>query len=195
MITIIESGNNIASVVFALERLGAVTKVSNDPDVILNSTHVILPGVGTAAAAMNRLRKANLINVIKNLTQPVLGICVGMQLLFDFSEEGNTECLGLIPGRVSLLKNDISLSVPHMGWNTIQLIKENRLFNNINNHSYVYFVHSYAAQQIASQGLTETCYGGQFLSSVKVDNFYGVQFHPEKSGECGKKILNNFLEL
>jgi glutamine amidotransferase len=196
MITIIDSGGaNISSIQFSLERLGVTAKLSNDIGVIKKSSHIILPGVGSASSAMKRLTELSLIEVIRSLTQPVLGICLGMQILFDFSEEGNIECLRLIPGKVlKISANDKKLIVPHMGWNTLDLIKSDLIMKDVPNHSYAYFIHSYAAP-VGKYTSAMTCYGGNFSAAVQHNNFYGTQFHPERSSVTGSIILKNFLEL
>lgn len=196
MITIIDSGGaNIASIQFALERLGVIAELSNDPDIIKKSSHIILPGVGSAGSAMRRLKDLSLIEVIRSLTQPVLGICLGMQLLFDFSEEDNMECLGLISGRVlKISANDKKLIVPHMGWNTLHSIEHTQMMKEVPNESYAYFIHSYAAP-IGKYTTAMTCYGDNFSAAVQQNNFYATQFHPERSSAVGSIILKNFLEL
>ena len=188
MIAIIEAcGSNFASIQFAFERLNAKSIVTNDAEKIKSATHVVLPGVGTAQKAMMRLKQSGLIDLIPLLTQPVLGICVGMQILFDFSEEENTTCLGIIPGRVLELPRSPQHILPHMGWNTIQIQDDGE-------KNYVYFVHSYAAP-VGSYTVATANYGTEFSAIVQNKNFYGVQFHPERSSIIGEKILNNFLSL
>jgi len=196
MITIIDSGGaNIASIQFSLERLGVIAQLSRDENIIKQSSHIILPGVGSAGSVMKRLKEYALVEVIRSLTQPVLGICLGMQLLFEFSEEGNTECLGLIPGRViKLSANDDKLIVPHMGWNTLDIIKSDVIMKDVSNSPYVYFIHSYAAP-VGKYTLAMTCYGEKFSAAVQYNNFYGMQFHPERSSVVGSIMLKNFLEL
>lgn len=196
MITIIDSGGaNISSILFALERLGATAQLSNNADVIRKSSHIILPGVGSAKSIMECLKKYSLIQVICSLTQPVLGICLGMQILFDFSEEADVECLGLIPGRIrKLFSNDKTLTVPHMGWNTLDIAKNDLIMRNVPNHSYAYFIHSYAAP-VGKYTSVKTRHGENFSAAVQHNNFYGTQFHPERSGSIGSVILKNFLEL
>jgi len=196
MITIVESGGaNIASIQCALARLGVNAELSRDPNTIRQSSHVILPGVGSAGNAMQQLQKNSLVDVIPALTQPVLGICLGMQLLFDFSAENDSECLGIIPGKINkLTSKHEKLIVPHMGWNTLTILERNRLLKNIPIHSYSYFVHSYAAS-IGKFTCASTFYGENFSAVVQKNNFYGTQFHPEKSSVVGSIILKNFLEL
>jgi glutamine amidotransferase len=196
MITIIDSGGaNIASIQFALERLGLIAELSNEADVIKKSSHIILPGVGSAGSVMKRLKDLALIEVIRSLTQPVLGICLGMQILFDFSEEGNIECLGLIPGKVlKIVTNDKKLIVPHMGWNILDIIESKLIMKDVPHGSYAYFIHSYAAP-VGKYTSVMACYGENFSAVVQHNNFYGTQFHPERSSVIGSIILKNFLEL
>lgn len=196
MITIIDSGGaNISSIQFALQRLGVTAELSNQADFIKKSSHLILPGVGSAGSAMKRLHDDALVEVIRSLTQPVLGICLGMQILFDFSEEDNIECLGLIPGRVSRISTkDKKLIVPHMGWNTLNIPESKFMMKDIPDRSHVYFIHSYAVP-VGKYTSAITCYGGSFSAAVQHKNFYGTQFHPERSSVIGSKILKNFLEL
>jgi imidazole glycerol-phosphate synthase subunit HisH len=195
MVTIINSGGaNIASIQFALERLGVTAYLSNDIDVIKKSSHIILPGVGSASSAMQRLAEFSLIEVIRSLTQPVLGICLGMQILFDFSNEGNIDCLKIIRGVVKRIPNKNKLIIPHMGWNKLNLVKDNLIMKNIPNNSYMYFVHSYMAT-VGDYTSATASYGNSFSAVVQHNNFYGTQFHPERSGVMGAIILKNFLEL
>lgn len=196
MITIVDSGGaNISSIQFAFERLGVEAKLSREACVIQESTHVILPGVGSAESAMRSLNESALVPVIRSLTQPVLGICLGMQILFDYSEEGRVDCLGLIPGKIQKLDSDNDqLIVPHMGWNTLQVLKGSAILKTVPDHSYAYFVHSYAAP-IGSYTLALTQYGMKFSSLIQYRNFIGAQFHPERSSDLGLTILKNFLEL
>lgn len=197
MIAIIDGcGANIASVKFALERQGKKAFLTTDSALIRNADHVILPGVGTASHAMNKLQELNLIEMIKNLQQPVLGICLGMQLLYEFSQEGNVNTLGILPGQITLFPERPERVIPHMGWNKLLFNSEQRspLFKNIDAESYVYFVHSYFAP-INQHTSAVTPYGENFTASVEKNNFYGVQFHPERSGEVGEKILRNFLNI
>jgi glutamine amidotransferase len=192
---IIDSGGaNLASVQFAFDRLEEPVTVTTDPQVVRNAERVILPGVGMAADAMKRLRDAGLVEVIPTLKQPVLGICVGMQLLFDRSEEGNAECLGIIPGTVRRLKAEPGRPVPHMGWNTLITLRDDPLLDGITSTDYVYFVHSYAAP-VSDVTLARTDYGAQVSAAVRRGNFWGAQFHPERSAETGARLLANFLRL
>ncbi len=190
MIAVIDSGiANISSVVFALNRLGFEATVTRDIKTIQNADHVILPGVGAAAVAMKNLHELGLIATIQQLTQPVLGICLGMQLLFESSSEGNVECLGIIPGKITKLEG-ANLIIPHMGWNTLNFVKQSSPFEN----AYVYFVHSFCAP-VSEYTVATTSYGQIFTAIVKKDNFMGMQFHPERSGDIGEQLLKNFLEI
>ena len=198
MIAIIDSGGaNIASVRFALERLGVDAALTADPAVISAAERVILPGVGAAPVAMAKLDEAGLVDCIRGLTQPVLGICLGMQLLFARSEEGDTPLLGLIDGTCVALDPSSGLTVPHMGWN--RLIPQDGagthpLLAGIAPGAHVYFVHSYAAP--VSEDTVAACdYGGAFTALVARGNFMGAQFHPERSGPVGAMILQNFINL
>lgn len=195
MITIVDSGGaNIASILFALERLGASALVSCDPFEITKASHVILPGVGAADNIMQRLHSLALADVIRNLTQPVLGICVGMQVLFEFSEEGDVVCLNKIPGKVKKLEVNDQLVLPHMGWNRLAMTSDSPLLHNIPDASYAYFVHSFAVPVLVST-CAVTHYGQSFSAVVQHQNFFGTQFHPERSGALGRQMLKNFLEL
>ncbi len=192
------NASNIQSVLNALAMLGTEAKVTDSPDELYAADKVIFPGVGAAASAMESLRASQLDRVIKELKQPVLGICVGMQLLFDHSEEGDTNCLGIIPYKVKkfkpVLNEDHSrLKVPQIGWNEIVDLKSD-LFSGIKEHSYVYYVHSFYAE-MNPYCIATTEYGINYTGAVKKDNFYGVQFHTEKSAETGMRILQNFLSL
>ena len=198
MIAIIDSGGaNIASVRFALERLGVDGVLTADPAVIAGAERVILPGVGAAPAAMEKLNAAGLVDCIRGLTQPVLGICLGMQLLFERSEEGNTPLLGLIEGTVKAFDPASGLTVPHMGWNRL-VVPDGRdphpLLEGIAPGAHVYFVHGYAAP-VSRDTLAACGYGVDFTALVARGNFMGAQFHPERSGPVGAKILQNFISL
>ncbi len=198
MIAIIDSGGaNIASVTFALERCGAAATLTTDAEMIASADKVILPGVGAAPVAMAQLQKAGLVDCIRGLTQPVLGICLGMQLLFERSEEGDTALLGLIPGTVGAFQPAPGLSIPHMGWNRLLPTAgaaANPLLKGIDDGAHVYFVHSYFAP-VSGDTVAACRYGADFTALVAHGNFMGAQFHPERSGPIGARILQNFLEL
>jgi glutamine amidotransferase len=192
---IIDSGGaNLASLRYALDRLGARSAVSCDPALIAAAPRVLLPGVGAAADAMARLRSHGLDRLIPQLRAPVLGICLGMQLLFEHSAEGATSCLGVIAGSVERLRAAPGLPVPHMGWNTLELQREDALLDGLRNSDRFYFVHSFAAP-INGCLLASVHYGEARCAIVRQDNFHGVQFHPERSSAAGARILRNFLEL
>jgi imidazole glycerol-phosphate synthase subunit HisH len=194
-LAIIDSGGaNIASLRFAVERLGVDSQLTVDPDVVRAATHVILPGVGAAADCMARLRNANLVETIRGLKQPLLGICVGMQLLFEASDEGDVPCLGLLPGRVQRFADREGLPVPHMGWNQLEFAQPSPLLQDIPRHGYVYFVHSYCAP-VGAQTVAVSSYGEVFTAVVQRDNVFGAQFHPERSARNGAQLLRNFLRL
>ena len=198
MIAIIDSGGaNIASVTFALERCGATATLTTDAEMIASADKVILPGVGAAPVAMAQLQKAGLVDCIRGLTQPVLGICLGMQLLFERSEEGDAALLGLIPGTVGAFQPAPGLSIPHMGWNRLLPTAgaaANPLLKGIDDGAHVYFVHSYFAP-VSGDTVAACRYGADFTALVAHGNFMGAQFHPERSGPIGARILQNFLEL
>ncbi len=187
-------GANLASLGFALERLGVTAPVTERADEIRNASHVLLPGVGAARDAMRRLQAAGLADVIPTLTQPVLGICLGMQLLFTHSEEDDVACLGVISGNVRLLPQSAELPVPHMGWNDIRATRPAPLMAGIGDHDYAYFVHSYAAPP-GDYTLAVSEYGRPFSAVVQHGNFHGTQFHPERSSDTGARLLRNFLGL
>ena len=185
-------GANIASLRFALQRLGVDAALTRDAGGIENAGRVILPGVGAAGAGMARLREAGLERLIPRLKQPVLGICLGMQLLFDRSSEDNTPCLGVIPGQVDRLQASREHAIPHMGWNQVIQRRASPLLDGVRGSAWFYFVHSYAAHAEGDCiGVTE--HGAPFASVVHRNNFFGVQFHPERSGEDGQLVLGNFL--
>lgn len=197
MIAIIDSGGaNIASVRFALERLGVDSVLTADPAVISAAERVILPGVGAAPVAMAQLARAGLVECIRGLTQPVLGICLGMQLLFERSEEGDTPLLGLVGGTCGAFDPGMGLTVPHMGWNRLLPRGEGRhpLLSGVEEGAHVYFVHSYAAP-VSADTVASCSYGVDFTALVARGNFMGAQFHPERSGPVGARILGNFLAL
>ena len=194
MVTIIDYGTgNLRSVTNALERLGAEYTLTADPDAIRRAERVLLPGVGEAATAMAQLRDKGLSDTLKNLTCPVLGICLGMQLLCAHSEEGDTACLGIFPNRVRRFPEQAGLKVPHVGWNSIHNLKS-PLYKDIKEGEYVYYVHSYAAE-VNECTAAVTDYGEPFSGSLYKDNFFGCQFHPEKSGAAGSRILANVLSI
>jgi len=192
---IIDSGGaNLASLQFALERLDVAATVTTNPSEVRAATRVILPGVGSAGDAMKRLHAAGLVEVLPTLKQPVLGICLGMQLLFKHSEEGGVDCLGIIPDSVRRLKPAPGRPVPHMGWNNLVSLRDDPLMDGITDTDYVYFVHSYAAP-VSDVTLARTDYGAQVSAVVRRDNFWGTQFHPERSASVGSRILANFLRF
>ena len=192
-VVILDSGGaNIASLQHALGRLGTESYLSQDPARISQATHVVLPGVGAAGDAMQRLRSGPLAELIPQLRQPVLGICLGMQLLFEFSDEQDTLCLGALPGRAQRLVAAADRPVPHMGWNQLQVAREHPLLAGVPSGSWAYFVHSYALPPGADT-LAICDYGVALSAVVSRDNFFGTQFHPERSAGTGARILANFL--
>ena len=192
---IIDSGGaNLASLQFALERLGARTAVSSDARTIAGAPRVLLPGVGSAADAMQRLRRSGLAELLPTLRQPVLGICLGMQLLFQRSAEGTTECLGIFPGTVHQLEAARGRPVPHMGWNQLTEPREDPLLEGIGPGEYFYFVHGYAVAT-SEVTLAQVEYGQAVSAVVRRGNFWGTQFHPERSASAGARLLGNFLRL
>jgi len=194
-LVIIDSGGaNISSVTYALKRLGADPVFTADADTIRSADRVILPGVGAAGAAMSRLRELGLVECIQQLQQPVLGICLGMQLLFEQSDEDGVECLGIIPGTLEILPASQGIRVPHMGWNTTTVKRQDPLLNGLPEHPWFYFVHSYRAP-IGDSTLATCQHGEPFAAIVRKRNFRGVQFHPERSARSGARLLANFLEL
>lgn len=192
---IIDSGGaNLASLQFAFERLGARTLVTSDVATIASAPRVVLPGVGAAADAMQRLRSSGVAELLPTLQQPVLGICLGMQLLFKRSEEGETQCLGILPDAVRRLQPSPGLPVPHMGWNQLEPLRADPLLEGIGPDDYVYFVHSYAAP-VSAVTLAAADYGIKVSAVVRQANFWGAQFHPERSAGTGARVLANFLRL
>ena len=191
-IVIINYGaGNIQSIMFAIERLGFKAVLSNNPDEIKSADKVIFPGVGEASSAMTKLRESGLDGLIPELKQPVLGICLGMQLMCNKTEEGNTEGLGIFD--VDVLKFSNSVKVPQMGWNQIYDLKTD-LFKDISENEFMYLVHSFYAPN-CDEAIATTNYDVEYASALQKDNFYGTQFHPEKSGDVGEKILGNFLKM
>ena len=194
-VVIVDSGGaNLASLSFALDRLGVRSLVSSDAQKISSAARVMLPGVGAAAEAMARLHELNLVDCLRSLQQPLLGICLGMQLLFTESAEGNTACLGIIAGSVQRLHGGPGRPVPHMGWNCCRQLAADPLLMNIGDSDYFYFVHGYAAAATPDTTAV-TDYGAPFSAVVSHANFHGVQFHPERSSSAGARVLGNFLAL
>ncbi|MBQ2123600.1 MAG: imidazole glycerol phosphate synthase subunit HisH [Bacteroidaceae bacterium] len=194
MIAIIDyKMGNLRSVENALHRLGANFVVTADPAVIRKADRVLLPGVGNAAEAMNNLREARLVEVINDLRRPVLGICVGMQVMCQHSEEGDAECLGIFDTKVRRFPHSLTEKVPHMGWNSIHNL-DSKLLRNLQGGAHVYYVHSYYPE-LCQDTIATTHHGLMFSAALKYENFYGTQFHPEKSGDVGEQILKNFLTL
>jgi len=191
-LVIIDYGaGNIKSIQFAFKRLGVDSNLSNDPNEILTADKVIFPGVGEASSAMKKLRESQLDKIIPTLTQPVLGICLGMQLMCNSTAEGNTTGLGIFETDVKRFSNKVK--VPQMGWNVITNLKSD-LFKGINDKAFMYLVHSFYAE-LCPQTIATTDYDIEYASALENNNFYGVQFHPEKSSRAGEQLLKNFLEL
>jgi len=193
-VIVASGGANIASLQFALRRLEVDSAVSADAAEIRAASHVILPGVGAAADAMSRLRQSRLDAVIPTLEQPVLGICLGMQLLYEASQEDDARCLGIIPGRAARLAQAPDRPVPHMGWNTLEIRRPCPLLAGLADGDYAYFVHSYALN-VSAATVASTAYGAPFSACVQWRNFYGAQFHPERSAAVGARLLKNFLAI
>lgn len=185
------NAGNIQSVLYALERIGMEAVVTDDHALLRSADKVIFPGVGEASSAMNYLKERQLDNLIKSLEQPVLGICLGMQLMCMHSEENNTDCLGIFDTKVKRFSG--SLKIPQIGWNLVQETRE-PLFSHLPKEAYCYFVHSYYAD-VCDETAATTEYGVRFSSALQKRNFYGVQFHPEKSAAAGEQILKNFINL
>lgn len=198
-LTIIDTGcANLSSVKMAIQRLGVEPIVSCDAADIKSADKLILPGVGTAKAAMRNLQERKLVDLIREAKQPLLGFCLGMQMLAQASEESmdgeaDIQCLGIIPGKVKLMQVG-DLRLPHMGWNQIEHDGTHPLFNGIPSGSYFYFVHSYALE-VTEATLARCDYGQPFSAVVGKDNFFGAQFHPERSGKLGAQLIRNFLEM
>lgn len=192
-VAVVDSGGaNIGSVRYALQRLGVEAVLTSDAADIRAADYVILPGVGAAAPAMARLREGDLVDVLRSLTQPVLGVCLGMQLLCAHSEEGGVDCLGVIDANVQRFDDRGGLRVPHMGWNQVKGVVPNSLLAEDTGEGWAYFVHSYAVPVCAAT--LATCdYGGEFSAAIRRENFFGVQYHPERSAAFGVATLRNFL--
>ena len=186
------NAGNTVSVINALHRLGVEATVTDSPEELRSADRVIFPGVGEASTAMAYLRERGLDAIIRSLTQPVLGICLGMQLMCSFSEENDTECLGILPYRVRRFESD-TLKVPHTGWNRISELRS-PLFAGVDEGSHVYFVHGYYVET-GTETTAVTNYGLDFSAGIDRGNFHAIQFHPEKSGEAGARILENFLKI
>ncbi|MEL6140739.1 MAG: imidazole glycerol phosphate synthase subunit HisH [Bacteroidota bacterium] len=194
MISVIDyNAGNIRSVLYALDRLSVDYRLTSDPNLIRSADKVIFPGVGAAGSTMEHLRETGLGEVIKSLIQPVFGVCVGMQLLCQYSEENNTECLGVFPVKVKRFQPVNGEKVPHMGWNNIQLTDRTWLSNSLEGE-YCYYVHSYYVEQNPYTSAT-TDYCGTFAAVMQKDNFYAAQFHPEKSAKAGEQVLKDFLAI
>jgi len=186
------NAGNIRSVLFALERIGVNAIVTDNPDEIRSADRVIFPGVGEASSAMKYLKEKGLDKLICSLTQPVLGICLGMQLMCAHSEENDTECLGIFDQKVKLFPTKEGFKIPQIGWNNIIDLKSG-LFGGVNEKAYMYFVHSYFVEN-CQNAIAKTDYVIEYSAAIQKNNFSAVQFHPEKSGEVGQKILENFIK-
>lgn len=194
-VALIDSGGcNIGSLCYALQRLGIEAELTADGATIQGADHVILPGVGAAGPAMARLRELGLIDVVRGLTRPVLGICLGMHLLCSHSEEDNVDCLGLIDAPVRRFVNGNGLRVPQMGWNKLRYRADHPLLQGLDDDEWAYFVHSYAVP-VDEWTLAGADYGGEFSAVIGHRNFFGMQFHPERSANVGARLLRNFLAL
>jgi glutamine amidotransferase len=187
------NAGNTTSVAEAVRRLGAEPEITDSAEDISSADRVIIPGVGEAASAMQFLRQRNLDRVIASLARPVLGICLGMQLLCKSSAEGDVECIGVFSASVSLLPADSDVKIPHIGWNQIRVGKS-PLFEGVKHDPFVYFAHSYAVTNCET-AIAHCDYAGGFAAAIENSNFFGVQFHPEKSGSIGSQILENFMRL
>jgi len=195
-LVIVDTGvANLASVGFAFERLGVSPLISDNPEIISSADRVLIPGVGAAPFAMKKVNQGGLTSVLQNLTQPIMGICLGMQLIFETLEEGgeSIDGLGLVPGTVSALDTKGQPS-PHMGWNTLTPLKDDPILSGINNNDYAYFVHGFAAN-VSDITVASSSYGSKFSAIIRHKNVWGCQFHPERSSRVGAKILENFLKV
>jgi len=195
MIGIVNYGaGNIFSLTSALDRLSIPYGMVNSEEELEAYSHIIIPGVGHAGAAMHKLEQTGLVAAIKKLTKPVLGICVGMQLLTEHSEEGDANLMNIIPVKTKLFDKEIGIKIPHMGWNNIRP-KNNLLFEGVDDGTQFYFVHSYFIEYNPTFDIASVNYGAPFSAAIQRGNFYGVQFHPEKSGIAGERLLKNFSNL
>ena len=194
-VAIVDSiGSNLASLIFALNRIGSSFEITDEIDVLNKASHIILPGVGAAKNAMTKLKQRKLIDEISKLTKPTLGICLGMQIFMDASDEDDAKCLGIISNTCRPFENNRDYPVPHMGWNKVRFNRDSVLTKNLKDDDYYYFVHSYYVP-ICSETIGVSSYPIEFSALVQKDNFFGTQFHPEKSGLSGSKILQNFVSL
>jgi len=194
-VTVVDCGaSNTASMLFALDRLGVRALLTADPAAIAEAERIILPGVGHAAYVMQRLASRGLVDPLRTFPRPLFGVCLGMQLLFSETAEGEAACLGLIPGRVVALAGTPELPVPHMGWNSLDFVPGHPLLDGVAPGAHVYFVHRYAVPP-GAHSLATADYGGAFTAVAGCGNRLGAQFHPERSGPVGARILRNFLEL
>jgi glutamine amidotransferase len=194
-VTIVDSGGaNLASLQYAFERLRVRTTVTDDGTSIASAERVVLPGVGAAGYAMRRLRQAGLLSVLRTLTQPVLGICLGMQLLLERTDEDDSRCLRILPGVARRLEPATGRAVPHMGWNQLRPVKADPILDGVPEGEYVYFLHSYATP-VSDHTLATCAFGTSISAVVRRANFWGTQFHPERSGKVGTQILQNFLRV
>ncbi len=195
MVAVIKyNAGNVKSVMACLSRLGADAVLTDDRKTILGADHVVFPGVGEASSAMAYLKTNRLLDTIKSIRKPFLGICLGMQLMARFSEEGASECLSIVEGNVKRFPSGLGYKIPHMGWNTISFSPSCPLFKGIEQNAYVYFVHSYYLEKGPWSAADAEYDGVLFSAAIENGNFLGTQFHPEKSGDTGERILENFLE-
>ena len=194
MIAIIDYGaGNVASVANAVEKLGKEFVITNNEAAICRADKIIFPGVGEASFAIKQLHMLNLFSYMRMIRKPMLGICLGMQLMCEFSAEGNIGCLGIFPGRIERFDDKLE-KVPHMGWNEVRITKQSRLFEGIKDNEFFYFAHSFYLPVTENTTAIAT-HAIDFTASLERDNFFGVQFHPEKSGDAGLKLFKNFIEL
>ncbi len=194
-VAIVDSiGSNLASLIFALNRIGSSFEITDEIDVLNKASHIILPGVGAAKNAMTKLKQRKLIDEISKLTKPTLGICLGMQIFMDASDEDDAKCLGIISNTCRPFENNRDYPVPHMGWNKVRFNRDSDLTKNLKDDDYYYFVHSYYVP-ICTETIGVSSYPIEFSAVVQKDNFFGTQFHPEKSGLSGSKILQNFVSI